>query len=137
MLTGELMAAVAHNTILRDALDIRIDDIDEAWLLRGYEYARDRAINEALFKVRVLKNQLGVGLVERNSFFFGVILQGEIDRIVEYGAECILIGGRASFRIPMTSLLHHLTDTQIIPIEDDQADSAASIGMIRVYEFGN
>ena len=137
MLTGEMMAAVAHNTILRDALDIKIDDIDEAWLLRGYEYARDRGINEALFKVRVLKNQLGAGLVERNSFFFGVILQGEIDRIVEYGAECILIGGRASFRIPMTSLLHRLTDTQIIPIEDEQADSAASIGMILVYEHDN
>ncbi len=137
MLTGELMAAVAHDTILKDALDITQDDIDEEWLFKGYTYARTRGINEALFKVRVLKNQLAVGLIERNSFFYGTILQGEIDRIVDYGAECILIGGRASFRIPMTSLLRRLTDAPIIPIEDAQADNAPSIGMIRVYEYGS
>ena len=135
MLTGELLAAVSGNTILRDAVDISLIETDAEWLCRGYTYARTRGINEALFKVRVLKNILGADDLARYSFFMGVILQGEIDRILEAHADCIIIGGRSAFRIPMTQLLERYTDASIIPVNDEQADFAAPLGMIMVYEY--
>ncbi len=135
MLTGELLAAVAGNTILKDAVDISLIETDPEWLSRGYTYAQTRGINEALFKVRVLKNQLGADDLARYSFFMGVILQGEIDRILEAKADCIIIGGRSAFRIPMTQLLERCTNASIIPVSDEQADNAAPLGMIMVYEY--
>ena len=134
-MTGELMAATAKNTILRDAIDITRDETEIDWLDAGYSYARTRGINEALFKVRVLKNLLGQEEKARFSFFLGAILQGEIDRILETNPQNIMIGGRSGFRIPMTQLLSRYTDAAIHPISDEQADAAAPLGMILVYEY--
>jgi len=59
MLSGEMIAALSQNTILKDAVDLSVNAIDEAALIEGYNYAIANGVNEALFKVRVGKNLLG------------------------------------------------------------------------------
>lgn len=136
MLTGEMMAALAKNTILRDAVDLSFVDTEEDYLTNGYTYAHERGINEALFKVRVLKNLLGASPCACYSFFIGAILQAEIDSILAAGADTVIIGGKRAFREPMQTLLAKMTDAEIRCVEDAVSDNATPLGMIRIYEYG-
>jgi len=135
MLTGEMMAALAKNTILRDAVDLSFVDTEAEPLIRGYEYAKSRGINEAMFKVRVLKNMLGATPCACYSFFMGAVLQAEIDCILAADAQTVIIGGKRAFREPMQTLLARYTDAEIRCVEDAVSDSAAPLGMIRVFEY--
>ena len=56
MLTGELCASAAHNTILKNAFVLEDSELDTEYLLKGFEYARKSTVSESLFKVRILKN---------------------------------------------------------------------------------
>ena len=132
---GEIYTQPKNGKAKKVSIDITRDETEIDWLDAGYSYARTRGINEALFKVRVLKNLLGQEEKARFSFFLGAILQGEIDRILETNPHNIMIGGRSGFRIPMTQLLSRYTDAAIHPISDEQADAAAPLGMILVYEY--
>jgi len=135
MLTGEMTASLAQNTILRDAVDLSVADTEEEWLQRGCSYTEERGINEALFKVRVLKNILHAAPVQVYSFFMGAVLHAEIMQIVRAGAERIVLGGKRAFRDPMQQLLASRTNAEILCVEDETADNAPALGMIRIFEY--
>ena len=56
MLTGEMFAALSQGTILKDAVVLSDFAIQKESLMQGYQYAQKNGMNEALFKVRILKN---------------------------------------------------------------------------------
>ena len=77
-LTGEMISAISKNTILRDSVNLENVNLLDDFLLEGYNYCKYNGMNDALFKVRVLKNIFNWNYDQIYSFFLGVILCGEI-----------------------------------------------------------
>ena len=136
MLTGEMLASLSAHTILRDAVSFTDVSIDECYLNTGCEYAESHGLNEALFKVRILKNLLGADKNEVYSFFLGAVLQGEIGQIVASGAEKVVVGGKAALRSSMLALLQSRTESELIDA-GERSDIASAIGAARILEFSN
>ena len=135
MLTGEMIAAISQNTILKDAVSLTVSEIDEKYLLDGYDYCAERGICEALFKVRILKNIFGADAVQCYNFFIGICLADEIGQILKTDAKTVVIGGKAQIKKAMAMILKKYSRKEIICL-DDSAESASSLGMIRIYNEG-
>jgi len=134
MLTGEMMAALSQNTILKDAVDLSMSELSEEYLLKGYEYCRECGINKALFKVRILKNIFGKDADETYSFFVGTVLCGEIEEIVKMKPERIVIGGKRQIKKAMYCILKNASDSEVVCIDDKDVDNCVSLGAIRIFE---
>lgn len=134
MLTGEMVGALSQGTILKDAVDLKDSKIDSDYLLKGFDYAKDKGVNKALFKVRILKNIFGCTNDEIYSFFMGVILCDEIEYILKDGAETVVLGGKAQIKKAMAIILENRGDKKIVEIDEKTVDYSTSIGMIRIYE---
>lgn len=136
MLTGEMIASLSSATILRDAVDLSLSTLDRDALLQGCSYAREHGINEALFKVRILKNILRATPCEVYSFFLGCVLSDEISAILASSVRRVVIGGRAQIKEATREILQSLSDREIITLTDVEAESAPALGMIKIYEWG-
>ncbi len=133
-MTGELMSAVAKATILSQNIKIEEDvDVDYSYLEKGYLYTKEKGINEALFKVRVLNNFCNATNSQLYGFFKGAVLQGEIDRIIKSEAKKIVIAGKKQLREPMCHLLNRYSRKEIIGIGDNISNNATAFGMVRIY----
>ena len=135
MLTGEMIAALSGNTILKDAVDLSINDYDVEHLCFGYTYALEKGLNNALFKVRILKNVMKKSPIEVYSFFIGAVLSGEIREILSLDTKRVVIGGRAQIKNATAILLEKFSDKDVVIIDDEKAASATSVGMIKIFEF--
>lgn len=135
MLTGEMIAALSENTILKDAVHLEISETKKEYLLKGFEYCSKNGINEALFKVRIQKNLFGKTPEEVYSFFMGVILCDEIQYILSQHAKRIVIGGKKAIKEPMAVLLGELSAGEITVISDEEVSDSSAFGMIKIYEY--
>ncbi len=133
-LTGEMIAALSENTILKDAVDLSVDTVDKPHLLEGYTYAKEHGINETLFKVRILKNILGKTPEETYSFFLGAVLQAEIDAIEESCVETVVLGGKKQIRKAMEILLAENGRKQIVSLSEAQVEASVFSGQVRILE---
>ena len=135
MLTGEMAASLSANTILKDAVDFKTTKTDVEYLLKGYEYCNEKGINEALFKVRILKNIFKENADRVYSFFMGIILCNEINFVLKENPPKIVIGGKKQIKEAMEVILKKKCNSEIILVSDDMVDSSSSIGMIKVFEY--
>ena len=136
MLTGEMIAALVQGTILRDAVDLRLEDFDPESLLDGYRCAHAMGLNAALFKVRILKNRFSFAAEKTYGFFLGAVLSAEIDAIIASAPSRVVVGGRAQIKRATVALLKALSDKEITEIPDALAETAATRGMIKIFEYG-
>ena len=134
MLTGEMIASLSQNTILKDAVDLSVDTIHKEYLLKGYEYAESAGINKALFKVRILKNIFGRSEEEVYSFFMGIVLCDEILNIIKENADTVVLGGKEQIKKAMALILKEKTNKNIIELDEKTVDYSTSVGMIKIYE---
>ena len=137
MLTGEMIYALSQNTILKDVVDLSVDQINDDYLHQGYEYARKNGLNEALFKVRVLKIVGGHSKEQMYSFFLGAVLSDEICAIVQSDVTRVVIGGRKQIRLATAQLLRQFSDKTVCCLTDEQVERSVSNGMIRIYEYAH
>ena len=137
MLTGEMIAALSGHTILRDAVDLSCRETDQDSLERGYEYAKERGINEALFKTRILKNLFGATPTACYSFFLGAVLADELTAILESATQTVVLGGKPQLRDAMAALLQTRCQKRVLTVSDEAVALSTSRGMIRVYEAQN
>lgn len=135
MLTGEMIAALSENTILKDSVDIKNTEIDHEYLLKGFEFCKQNGINNSLFKVRILKNMLSANASQVYSFFLGVVLQSEIEFILSQKQKRIIIGGKKQLKEALAIILEKLLSAEIAKVEDAEADFASTFGLIKIYEF--
>ncbi|MBR2612374.1 MAG: 2-dehydro-3-deoxygalactonokinase [Clostridia bacterium] len=136
MLTGEMIYALATSTILKDAVDLSLSSFDEEKLLDGYRYAKAHGLNEALFKVRILKNLFGECPVGCYSFFLGAVLSDEISAILSSPATRIVIGGRSQIRNATKVLLEGAgCEKEMVLLDEDAVENSTSRGMITIYEY--
>lgn len=135
MLTGEMIATLSENTILKDSVDIKNTEIDHEYLLKGFEFCKQNGINNSLFKVRILKNMLSANASQVYSFFLGVVLHSEIEFILSQKQKRIIIGGRKQLKEALAIILEKLSSEEITKVEDAEADFASAFGLIKIYEF--
>ncbi|MBQ9773592.1 MAG: 2-dehydro-3-deoxygalactonokinase [Clostridia bacterium] len=134
MLTGEMIASLSQGTILRDAVDLSIASYDSAYLLDGCRYAMAHGLNEALFKVRILKNLFGASPTQTYSFFLGTVLSSEIAAIIASPVRRVVIGGKAQIKRATAELLAQLCDKETVTVSDADVDASSARGVIRIYE---
>ena len=134
MLTGEMIYALSSSTILKDAVDLTCSETDNEFLLKGFIYAKEHGLNEALFKTRILKNLMKRDKQQVYSFFLGAVLCDEIAEIIKYGAAKIIIGGKRQIKEATAEILRHTTCTKVVTVSDADVESSTSRGMIRIYE---
>ncbi len=135
LLTGEMLAALSQNTILKDAVTLKSDGFSSDFLIKGYTCCSEMGINASLLKVRILKNLFNTNENERYSFFLGIVLQPEIQKLIECKAEKIIIAGRKQIKEPMTILLNMFSNKQVIAINDEVVQRSVFIGMKNIYEY--
>lgn len=134
MMTGEMIAALSQNTILKDAVNLSIEEYDSEFLLMGYDYARKLGINEALFKTRILKNLFSANEQKTYAYFLGVVLYNEIQAIISSKVEKVVIGGRSVLKKALAEIIS--ARTQILPTvaTEQEVMNSTSLGAIKIYE---
>ncbi len=134
MLTGEMIATLSSNTILKDAIDLNTNNYSVEYLQNGYNYANTHGINEALFKVRIMKNKFNLGKAELYSFFMGAVLQGEIKNAENLKIQRIIVGGKRILREITVTLLKTVTNAEIIDA-GDYSETVTPLGAVKIYEY--
>lgn len=134
MLTGEMSAALSGNTILKDAVDFNVKEVDEEYLIKGYSYCSSRGINEALFKVRVQRNIFGATKEQTYSFFMGAVLTGEIESIIKNPAGRVVISGQARLAEAMQLILKANCKKEIVLLDKEKTEYSTALGAIRIYK---
>ena len=126
-LTGELIHAVASDTILKEAVSLSRQAADAEYLENGYAYACRNGVSAAFFKVRVLKNSFGIRDDRLFSFFVGAALAPEIEHMLALPVGTIVLGGKAQ-------LLRMHSEKNIEVVPDAVTEHAAAYGAVRIYE---
>ena len=134
MLTGEMISSLSENTILKEAVDLGTQNINKEYLIKGFEYSDNYGINEALFKVRILKNLFYKNPEEIYGFFMGVILCDEIKYILSHNPQKIFIGGKTVIKEPEAVLLKAFSEAETVVVPND-AENASALGIINIYEY--
>lgn len=135
MLTGEMIAALSQNTILKSTVECKKQPLNKEFLHNGFEYAKQNGINNALFKVRVLKALLDMKSSEIYSFYMGVILCDEIRYILSLKTEQIVVTGQVQIKEAVVELLHQLTTIKVTMVSDKESDESTAMGMIKIFEY--
>lgn len=133
-LTGEMIWALSHDTILKDAVNLSQSNTNKEYLIKGYECCRNNGLNAALFKTRILKNIFHRNECDTYSFFMGALLQSEIDEIIQAPENNVIIAGRQQIKTTMTILLRLLSDKTVMCVSDETAENAPSMGAVKIYE---
>ncbi len=135
LLTGEMIYALSTSTILKDSVDLSLNMFDKAYLEKGYEYCKKHGINEALFKVRILKNLFKANSEQCYGFFLGIALCGEIEKILQVNAPTIVIGGKKQLKEATAYLLSKYSKSTIKVLSDEEVDHSSTLGAIRIFEY--
>lgn len=135
MLTGEMIAALAGHTILKDAVDIENAHLDTEYLHKGFAYCKEHGLQKTAFKVRVLKNMFAASKDEVYSFFMGCVLCGEILEILKENPDRIVLAGKKQIKRAMYEILKQNTERKLISVDDVLAEQAAAIGMVKIFEY--
>ena len=135
MLTGEIIAAISGDTILKHAFSVKDCALDTEYIKKGYEYRAERGEGEAYFKVRVLRNILGATESEAYSFFLGVALFGEVEHTKRLGVKKVIVGGNRYLKDAVCLLLEAFTDAEVVCLTDEEVNASVPLGLVRIFEF--
>jgi 2-dehydro-3-deoxygalactonokinase len=137
-LTGELIHATQSHTLLASGLpQIKPSELNEEWLERGGQEARQHGLSRALFSLRLLE-QAGHGTPEeRLSFLYGSFLEMELlafsqDKLLDAESIC-LVGSHALTAVFKRKLERLSRNVQIIS-EEDRDDSYLE-GLRRLFSL--
>ncbi len=131
-LTGEMLYAISNATILSRTVDLSVA-ADKEYLIKGYKYCEKHGINEALFKTCILDMLFSCTPAQRMGFFTGVILYGEISRIIKFSQKRVIIAGKRELKYSMAHLLEHFFQKEVICVSDTAANNAPALGAVKIY----
>lgn len=135
MLSGELFAAVSRHTILQKSFSsASVTEFDRDALYNGFSYCREHGINEALFKVRILKNHFSASEAVCYGFLLGVILCGEAEAILKAPERTVVIGGQKQLREALAELLRRIGKKKLHVLSDGKVAASTVIGAVRIFE---
>lgn len=134
MLTGEMIFSLSQQTILKDAVDLSVSELDNEFLLKGYDYCKDNGINKALFKIRILKNIFRAPKKEIYSFFIGTVLCGEIENIIKTEAKTVVIGGKAQIKNAVSQILKYRDNKKVVSLDEGIVNNSTVLGTVTIFE---
>lgn len=135
-LTGEMFFALMKDTILKSAVACE-NQVDVDYLIKGYDFCEQWGLNRSLFKARILKNVFQCGPLEIYSFFSGAVLHDEVKSLLNLDVKEYVVAGKSQLRNPMEILLKRCSDREVTVLPDKLSDIAATVGIIRIYEYGD
>lgn len=135
MLTGELIEAVATGTILQHAALFENSTLDREFLKKGYQYCLEKGINEAFFKVRVLKNIFQESGSAVYSFFVGAALCADVEYVRRSQVKKVVIGGNAHLKEAVAMLLEEYMEGQTLCLSKETVDNSVPIGAVKIVEW--
>ena len=135
-LSGEMIFALAHATILKDAVDLSLTETVPSALVEGCAYALEKGMGEALFKTRVYKNLFHADERSCYSFFLGVVLSSEVLTVKNAPQKRVILGGKSAIKHALATLLSRLTAKEIIVADDEESEYAATRGAILLARLG-
>lgn len=129
-LSGELLRAVAENTILREKLmGVYPKNPDRDRLLAGCTCAAERGVNEALFKVRIRQKFCTDTSEQLFAFLLGAVLCADVERLRRDGrGRRILVGGSDPLRFAYAFLLRECAGLAAEEIPEAISEYAAAYG---------
>lgn len=129
-LSGELLRAVAENTILREKLmGVYPKMPDRDRLLAGCTCAAERGVNEALFKVRIRQKFCTDTSEQLFSFLLGAVLCADVERLRKDGrGRRVLVGGSDPLRFAYAFLLRECAGLAAEEIPEAISEYAAAYG---------
>ena len=129
-LSGELLRAVAENTILREKLmGVYPKMPDRDRLLAGCTCAAERGVNEALFKVRIRQKFCMDTPEQLFAFLLGAVLCADVERLRRDGrGRRILVGGSNPLRFAYAFLLREHAGLAAEEIPEAISEYAAAYG---------
>lgn len=136
-LTGEMLNCLSAYTILKESLGNLDGEIDNEYLFKGLELAKEQGINQALFKVRVIKNLFGGSSSQVLGFFMGAVLCDEVEYVLSQKSKRIVIGGNKILREPLSVILRKLTNAKVTVLTDKEVEESVTLGQIRIFEYKN
>ena len=137
LLTGEMIAALAQNTILKASVDLGVSEYDCEYLIKGYETAVACGVNTALFKTRILGNLFGGSKEQTYGYFLGVVLANEVESLKKSNKSTIVIGGKSVLKNALAHILRQVTSLDVVCDTDAEVDESVALGQIRVYEYAD
>lgn len=135
-LTGEMISALAGGTILKGTVRLDFKEFDTSALLSGYDAAEKLGLNDALFKVRIMKNLFKSSDLECYSFFLGAVMEAEVRSLKNSKAKMAVIGGKGQLRESFAAILRNRTSTEVITLPDEVTEQASAVGAVRIFEYG-
>ena len=133
-LTGEMIAALSQHTILKNSIDLGAPLQAES-LMRGYEYCAKEGVNAALFNVRVNNTILGQAAGEVYSFFIGVILHGDVEKILKSNPKKIVLAGKKQIRDALYQIISQTSNAQVVCLSEQEIERSVPLGAIEIYEY--
>lgn len=133
-LTGEMIYAASSATILSRTVDLSVA-ADKEYMIKGYEYCEKYGINEALFKTRILDMLFSCTPAQCMGFFTGVILHGEISRIIKLPQKRVVIAGKRELKYSIAYLLEYFSQKEVVCVSDVSANNAPALGAVKIYEM--
>lgn len=119
-LSGEMIQALAENTILSKAVDIN-SPLDKEYLIKGARTAGKKGLNCTLLDVRTMYLSNNYTISQTTSYFLGAVLEPEIRFIVQnVGNKKVYVGGDPALKQRYIELLREYAEVSARPIEDSE-----------------
>ena len=135
LMTGELIEAVASDTVLKEAVNLYDSELSEADLFEGYDLCESLGLGEALFKVRVASVAEGATAERAYGLYMGIMLHGDAECIRREGVRSLCIGGNERLATAIALLLDSKLGIRVRRIGKDEAETAVARGLVRIYEY--
>ena len=137
MMTGEMISALANGTILKGVIKLDLTSFDPTSLLQGYDAAEALGLNDALFKVRIMKNLFNKSDTECYSFFLGAVMHDEVSALKKASVERAVIGGKGQLRESLAHLLRERTSLNVLTLDDKIVENSVALGAVKIFEFNS
>ncbi len=133
MLTGEMLAVLANETVLRGSFSWKDAVLLPEKLEEGFLYAEKHGLGDALFKVRVLKMRCAYTADMLYSFYLGAVLCDEVKVVLSTQPCSVYIGGREQLKTALAFLISSRTDAQVVPLSETLVGESTARGLFKIY----
>lgn len=136
VMSGELIAALKTGTILRSSLPQSLPEtFDEAALKAGAALSAQAGLGTALFRVRAAAKAGQMKEQALCGFFVGAVLEGDVRAAESFVGDLpVYVGGKEPLKSELCLLLKSRLTGTIIPVSDETARLASSLGALAVLE---
>jgi 2-dehydro-3-deoxygalactonokinase len=136
-LAGELLQAVARNTLLRASLpEVLPERLDPAAVAAGARAVAEQGIGRAAFLVRVAALEQAMGPDERAAFWISAVVADDCRGLARHPivgrARWIGVGGREPLRGLYAEALERQAPGAVVRLGDDTCERASALGALAV-----